>query len=369
MHRENNDIYGEPSRDELYSPFNLKINPMERLFLIGFDKDPDEVYTGLEPQWFDDPVYGTGLRVIAWRRDGFVDVYQQPGLPLDRNFGVAGKGLADILQRPMVNARFTISTTGVDVSFAFEDKLGRNIEVEITEKSKKSTKPFTLLAPVGSSSVSPSSLPVFFLHDFYFVRRAHTEVKICIDGCYHKADTFPLPLDGSRVYFMRYSGDACLADWCVAQEGALVPLVGEGQTRVDSANVIYDLVASGGHKEIGRMTASWKQHRMLVEFTPPFPEITCLRDHVVVDGRFAIASDESAGQVTGTYRVSRCGDKVEVQVHPSGGWNPRPTTLFLKMLFTMSKIFRNWPKTYQWTAVVQLNGGKAPSLESRWTRI
>jgi hypothetical protein len=38
---------------------------MERLFLINFEKDPDEIYIGFEPQWFDDAAYGTGLRIIA----------------------------------------------------------------------------------------------------------------------------------------------------------------------------------------------------------------------------------------------------------------------------------------------------------------
>lgn len=362
-------VYAVPSRGELYSPFNIKVNPMEKLFLIGFEKDPDEVYIGLEPQWFSNEAYGIGIRVIAWRKDGYVDVYQQPGLPLERNFDVAAKGLADLIQRPMENAKLVVSENGVDVCFTFKDKTGRHIEVEITEKSQKPTKPFTILAPVGSSSVTPSSLPVYFLHDFCFVRRAHTVVNICIDGRRHKPDTFPLPLDGSRVYFMRYSGDTLLVDWCVAQSGPMSPLIGEGDAWVDSSKVIYDFVETDGHKEIRRMRTMHSHHHVSVDFTPPFPEITCLRDKVVVDGHFVISGDESAGEVSGTYRVSRCDDEVQVTMNPHGGWNPRPKTLFLKMLFRVAKIFRNWPKTYQWTAKVKLNGAGAPSLESRWNRI
>jgi len=49
----------------LYSPFSLSIVPMQKLFLINFEKDPDEIYHGLEPQWFDDSASGRGLRVIS----------------------------------------------------------------------------------------------------------------------------------------------------------------------------------------------------------------------------------------------------------------------------------------------------------------
>ena len=38
----------------MFSPFSLKISPIERLFLINFEKDPDEIYSGFEPQWFED---------------------------------------------------------------------------------------------------------------------------------------------------------------------------------------------------------------------------------------------------------------------------------------------------------------------------
>ena len=138
----------------MYSPFTPDISPTERLFLINFEKDPDEIYIGLEPQWFDDVSYGTGLRIIAWRKDGYVDVYQQPGVTVEEKIDVAAKGLADTIVSPMENARFIVTPRGVDAAFAFEDKTGRKVEVEVVEKSRKPTNPFALLAPVGSSSAN-----------------------------------------------------------------------------------------------------------------------------------------------------------------------------------------------------------------------
>ncbi len=74
---------------------------------------------------------------------------------------------------------------------------GREIDVKIVEKNPRPIRPFTLLAPVGSSSENPTSLPVYLMNSFDFVRRSMTEVRISIDGRQHKPDTFPFPVNGS----------------------------------------------------------------------------------------------------------------------------------------------------------------------------
>jgi hypothetical protein len=354
----------------MYSPFTLNINPMERLFLINFEKDPDEIYMGFEPQWFDDASYGTGLRIIAWRKDGYVDVYQQPGVTVEEKIDVAAKGLADTIVSPMESARFNVTPQGVDAAFAFKDKTGRKVEVEVVEKSRKPTNPFALLAPVGSSSANPSSLPVYFMFQFDFVRRANTDVSIRINGRSHKADTFPFPLNGSRVYFMRYSADTFLVDWCPAQSNTLAPLKGgEGNKLAGDNGTIHELTEEEGTPAFARISTSRNHHTFTARFQPPFPEITHIPDQASLSGQFSLAAEESAGEVKGTYQVSRNGEEVEVTLHPGGGWDPRPTTLFLKFFFTAIKLFRQWPKTYQWTAKIKLYEGAAPFMESRWERI
>ena len=353
----------------MYSPFTLRISPMERLFLINFEKDPDEVYIGFEPQWFNDASYGTGLRIIAWRKDGYVDVYQQPGLTKEDRIDVAAKGLADTIVSPMTNAWFSVTPSGVDVAFAFKDKSGRKVEVEIEEKSRKPTNPFSLLAPVGSSSTNPSSLPVYLMFEFYFVRRSNTDVTISINGRTHKADTFPFPLNGSRIYFMRYSADTFLVDWCPAQSQALEPLRGEGNTLYGPNDTLYELSEQQNCPAFSRIISSRKNHNFAAEFHPPFPEITHIADNTSHSGEFVLGADESAGVVRGNYVVSRSGEEVEVTLNPSSGWEPRPGTFFLKFLFNIVKIFRQWPKTYLWTAKIKLSEGAPPIIESKWTRI
>lgn len=365
----------------MFSPFSLKISPIERLFLINFEKDPDEIYSGLEPQWFDDASYGKGLRVIAWRKDGYVDVYQQPGLTIEETIDVAAKGLADTTICPMRNARFNVTKSGVDVAFDFEDKTGRKIEVEIVEKSQKPTHPFSLLAPVGSSSVNPTSLPVYFMFKFDFVRQKHTDVHISIGGRLHKADPFTFPINGSRVYYMRYSADAFLVDWCPAQSHVLASLKFDGQHYHDSNNTRYEFTEDAHHPAIARIQSSRNNHTFTAEFHPPFPELNSIVDNASHSGAFILGADASAGLVKGTYKASRSGDLVEVTMHPDGGWEPKPKTLFLKFLFSAAKIFRHWPKTYLWTAQIKLSDSvnsndddgdevnALPFMDSKWTRI
>ena len=346
-----------------YLPFSLKISSMQKLFLINFEKDPDEIYHGFEPQLFFNSSYGSGLRIIAWRKDGYVDVYQQPELPKDDDFNVAAKGLGELIIHSMPGARFNVSEKGVDVYFAFVDKRGRNVEVEIVERNARPNRPFTLLAPVGSSSENPTYFPLYLMNRFDFVRRSHTDVKISIDGRLHKPDTFPFPMNGSRVYFMRYSADTFLIDWCPAYNGPLKPYSPESPVDI-SANI------SESDAQIISVRAEREGQCVSVDFAPPFPDITGLEDHTALEGQFIIkANEEAAGKISGTYHVSREDEEIHIKMHPSGGWEPKPDTLFLKFFYKAVSMFRNWPKTYQWKAMIKLCPGTDPYMKSKWERI
>lgn len=364
----NIDIYAGPATGVFLSPFRLQVDPIKRLLLIGFEKDPDEVYIGFEPQIIDHPQNGRRLRMIAWRKDGYVDVYQQPGLATDDDFSVAGKGLADLMERSLEDARFELSNTGVDAYFAFEDKLGRAIEVTIGEKHGRPAKPFTLLAPVGHGSASPTGLPLFFMYDFYFVRQKGTEVAINIDGISHRPDVFPFPLDGAKCYYMRYAADTFLATWNEAVTGPLLPLRPPGAGEFVANGVVYDLVDNQGHLEIQQMGVASAEHQVSISFNPSIPEIAALKDGMSLIGEFQITSDKSAGSIDGTYEIRRASDKIEIQVHPSGGWKPHADRFFLKFLFFVGAIFRSWPKSYRWTANIALQSDGTAEIESRWDR-
>lgn len=331
------------------SLFSLNVEPMKRLLLINFEKDPDEVYVGLEPQLFDDDVHGSGMRVVAWRRDGYVDVYQQPGLDTaNRNFDVAGKGLLNLVVRPMEGAHFEITRSGVDVCFAFDDKMGRPIDVCIRESADKPPKPFSLLAPVGSGSASPSALPLFFLFGFDFVRKAHTELKILLDGKARKPDMLPVPLDGSVCYFMRYSADPFLINFSPARLRT--------PCSVDAA-------------ESANMSATNGSHTVNIGFEPPFPGLASIVDGAQAEGRFVISSDPSAGTVGGTYRIGRNGAHIGMELTPNGGWKPNERNLVIRFIYQVAPVFKTWPKSYVWNAQIVLNSETEAEITSSWRRI
>ncbi len=363
------DVYDTPSKGRFYSPFNLNIDPMKRLLLINFEKDPDIIYRGFEPQVFDDAVNGTGLLVIAYRNDGQVDVYHQPSLRLvHKNFDIVEQGLADMIERPLEDAHFEVTPHGVDLAFSFKDKQGRPIEVRIEENNPKPIKPFDMLAPLGSGTVQPPALPLIFLYDFYFVRRAGTELEIKVDGKTLKPDTLPMPIDFARVFFTRYATDPFVVTWNATHDGPLTPLEPGRAGAYDDQGTIYDLVENDGHFEIAHMRGRDEKHEVTFTFTPPVPDVASLKDGANVKGAFAIACEASTGTVSGVYHVQRHGHHVELMVHPSGGWQSQPQKWSVKLLFRLVPLFRDWPKTYGWTARIDLGTTGAPLMHAAWER-
>jgi hypothetical protein len=109
-------IYKKPGDGRFTSPFDFSLEPMERLLLINMEKDPDQVYLGFEPQVFNDDYVGRGMRILAYRLDKKIDVYQQPGMrAVKEDFDVAGKGCENLVERPLENAHFEMTRQGLYV--------------------------------------------------------------------------------------------------------------------------------------------------------------------------------------------------------------------------------------------------------------
>ena len=363
------DIYGRAGTGAFYAPFHFSVDPMERLLLVNIEKDPDRLYVAFEPQWVDDDKTGHGLLVIAYRVDGFVDVYYEPGLSMaHKDFGIVGKGLAQQVETVFERAVFEIGRLGLATDIAFRDREGRAIEVRILEAGPKPPRPFSLLAPLGSAAEHPPSMPLFFVHDFYFVRKKGTEVHIAVDGRTHKPDGFPMPMDGTRIYFTRYSGAPLIVAWNESFHG---PVEAHGPVgalhRVGDTE--YELVHRDDHVEIAAMRAGSGPRSVTITFEPAVPDIPALRDGVSVEGRFEVVSEPPAGSVDGVYRIDRQGDEVVLRIHPDGGWKPDADRWMVGLIYRMAAIFREWPKTYVWTGRMALDGDEGPTLEAGWTRV
>ncbi|MFO7662581.1 MAG: hypothetical protein R6X18_08295 [Chloroflexota bacterium] len=359
-----------------YTPFNLTLDPMERLLLINFNKDPDRLYTAFEPQYFDDDKRGRGLIVIAYLENEQFDIYHQPGLVLNRaDYNIVGKGLRELVERPFTDARFDIGPHGIDLDIQFDDFAGRPVELLIRERGLKPASPFAILAPLGNSTESPPALPLYFLYDFYFVRRAQTELLISIDGRAHKPDSIPMVLDGARVHFLRYSADPFLAAWNEACEGELMPIQAAGgeqganHGRVEDGPVFYELRYSQGHPEIAVMGIANDRHELRIAFEPPLPDVVGVADGSTVEGSFTIRGGAGAGLVNGEYRVERAGPYVDLSLRPTGGWQPDVDRWSVKLIFAVVPIFKKWPATYEWTARIELRDGRPPFMRAYWRRL
>lgn len=352
------------------NPFGIDIDPMERLLLINYEKDPDTTYVGFEPQVFNDTVNGKGYIVIGWRQDGKLDIFHQPSLKLDpAKYDIAGKGLANMVERDLPGAMYEINAAGVQAHYEFKDIHDRTVVININERNPRKRKPFGLLAPLGANAEVPSALPIVLLHDFYFVRMQHTAIDITIDGKRHQPDVLPIPIDGTKMYFTRYSPKPVIAKLNPAFDGELAILEAEaGAAEVASGDCILALEWIYGKPTIKRVIRQNKIYPIELRFEPAFPNIDTLEDNANLKGSFIIEGHSSTGRTMGDYSVRKTDDHIEITMIPTQGWKPRPTKLSLRFFYTVVGVFKTWPSTYRWTALIQRKHG-VYSMRSEWQRI
>ncbi|MCR3955323.1 MAG: hypothetical protein NUK57_03435 [Gudongella sp.] len=352
------------------NPFWINIDPMERLLLLNFEKDPDELYIGFEPQVFDDGIHGRGHIVIGWRMDGRVDVYYQPGLKLDpEGYDIVGKGLSEMVETEFTEAYYEVNDFGAQAHYEFNSIDNRLVIIKISERNPRRRKPFGLLAPMGDAAEKPSAMPLVLLNDFYFIRKNNTEAKISINGRSHKFDELPVPMDGARMFYARYSPQPLIATLNPAFDGELKPINIEHQQRLASTEELdIELDWVKDRPYIKSLTHNNKIHPLTLKFTEAFPDIRFLENGSVLSGEFEIKGHPTTGKIGGIYEV-RKDDEIKVKMIPTKGWEPSPSKLSLRFMYSVAKIFKNWPRTYEWTAIIRGNGNGVHHMQSKWDRI
>lgn len=360
---------GKMPSSVIYSPFGFHVDPMVRLLLVNIENDPDSLYLGFEPQVFNDSINGQGMLVIAWRIDGYVDVYHQPGLRPDaEKYDIAGKGLANMQQRELDSAFFYITQQGAQAWLQWEDIAGRLIEIRVEETNSRSRKPFGLLAPMGHAAQNPSALPLVLLHEFYFVRQKDSEISVLINGRAYQPDKLSLPIDRQRMYFARYCSDPLIATLNPAMDGMLSPLQQQDPFRAVGHNNYFELVHIQGKYHLKSMYTYSGDHELRMDFEPAFPNIAQWNDTVPVSGQFTIQAGHSTGAIKGHYSLIYEDGEFLVRMSPCEGWKPRPDKLSLRFLFTVAKVFRQWPASYVWQARIRVEEHGA-MMKSQWERL
>ncbi len=353
----------------LHIPFSLSITPMEALLFMTFEQDADSVYSAFEAQRFDDDLLGTGQLIIGWRVDGKVDVFHDPQLKMDPvRYDVCKGGLANIVPRNFGNSSFTVGEFGMEAHFSFEDLDGRLIVFQIREQNKKAPQPFGFLSPVGDGSENPSAMPVLMLHDFYFVRQKGTEISITIDGRSHRPDVLKFPIDWTKMYFTRYTPDPLVMFLNPNFEGQVSTLVVNGETKVIIEDTTYEIDYLGETPLLKAIQRESKGHCVCLSFDPAFPNLSAFKG-TSTSGNFSIKGDPSMGEIQGNYNVTWVDDKLKVSMVPSGGWKPKKERWGIRLLYTVVGLFKNWSKSYKWTAVIDKTQNGHLHMNASWEKL
>lgn len=351
-------------------PFTIEVDPMEKLLLLNFEKDPDSIYFGFEPQVFKDSITGVKHLIIGWRKDKKVDVYHQKSLnPDPSKYSITGAGLNKIIPVDMEKAFYEVNDFGAQVHYKFMDLLGRSVEIEVNENNSKRRKPFGILAPMGDAASGPTSFPMVLLHDFYFIRKKDTVYKILIDNKNHKLDELPISMDGQKMTFARYSSKPLIAAFNPEYNGLFEPLnVRIDQNTYEKDNYIYELEWNNQTAKIKSLSVKNNIHMLKMKFEPSFPCLNSIDTNTNYEGEFVISGHESVGNISGEYSIHLKNKSVIVSVVPSKGWKPKTTKLSTWFLFSVAKVFKKWPTTYKWDCNLKKNSEDLWHMQSKWCR-
>jgi hypothetical protein len=290
-----------------------------------------------------------GYRVLAYRNDNYVDVYDDPALNHvpEESFSVAEKGSKNHKITKISNVNFYKDGLNVFIEFEFKDIRDRIISVYIRENSSRNSRPINMLAPIGADTDKPNYLPLFFLYDFDFVRRAKTEIIITIDGKRVKVDKFPFPTpkDMQLRFYTRYSLDTQLIEFNNTEDedyGA-IDVFEDGVLEID--NNIYKYVV-GDSTSLKSIHFISDNRDIKMTFNPVIG-IGIDKDFDST-GIFEIHPDKRMGVFKGRYKVSNLTGVYKLQLDFDCGWEAVPNSMLTKILFKPSSIFCSWPKQYSY---------------------
>lgn len=339
-------------------PFRLNNEPIKRL-LVADVKD-DAEYEGIEPQLFDNGESGKGLRILMYRKDKKVDVYWQPGVRPDLQNLSIGDGIGDTAESIMSPSRFEMTSAGVYLDIVFTDKLGRRVRIYIRENNKN-FHPVPFLAPVGSNVKSPTKLFAVYMKEFDFVKRQRTEINLQIGNRVLTPATFPLPMNGQSVYFIRYATNLVIGEInSLPTEPVVVENVRPGINKAEDINLTID-----DNGRIKECRVDQGNDPIGLKFEPGFPNLLVLPRDKKIKGQwhYAVSSTVLFG---GTYTLQRDKDKVTVELDVTQPWKPGKLPFTYRLLTIFVRAFRNWPTTYKWTGTVDLKNNMF--VNETWVR-
>lgn len=338
----------------VYLPVNLEKQDITKLALINFEENPEFVYKGLELQYLEGKD-AEGYRVLAYRNDDYIDIYDDETLPVnpEEDFNVAGKGKKEHVNTKMTNLRFEQDEEdNVHISFAFDDVFGRPINVTIDEGINRSSTSFNLLAPIGLSSEKPKYFPLFWLYDFNFIRTNNLHCEISIDGQDIEPDPFPVPfpIQGQLRNFIRYTFDSRLYSIFDVSKTRLKEVRLNENNQYASNDVVYQFNSEGELSYI-------KVDTTYVTFEP---SLSLLKEQ---NGAINIITEDAMGYIKGEYSFEQEDpSNVRFKCNFTQGWKANVHLPTHKIVVNNNSVFATWPKQYYYILDINLDTKETNSV-------
>ena len=337
-------------------PFIVNYSPIKKLAIIPFEKKTDKIYKSFELQYIDGEPYGNGYRIVAYRKDNYVDVYDDSSLQFQENekFNVAERGLNRHIQVPIKKAYLEKQNNCECISFSFKDLENRKIDFYIKEFSNKKSIPMNLLAPIGYGSKSPNFLPLFFMYDFDFIRKKYTQIECKIEGKEIVIDEFPMPMNMQFRYYARYSNQCELLEFANTDSLSFVEVDIDDNSYIDK-NVEYIFEDSNS---LNKIIVHLEDGKIDINFSP------CFNMNKDTKGIFKICPKEKMGYLEGIYEINRDKDKIYIRLVPQNGWNSVPNSFITKVILNPNSIFCKWCKNYEYVEEIDI---QKKLVKAKWS--
>ena len=337
-------------------PFIVNYSPIKKLSIIPFEKKADKIYKAFELQYIDGEPYGNGYRIVAYRKDNYVDVYDDSSLKFQENekFNVAERGLNRHIQVPIKKACLEKQNNCECISFSFRDLENRKIDFYIKEFSNKKSIPMNLLAPIGYGSKKPNFLPLFFMYDFDFIRKKHTQIECKIEDKKIVIDKFPMPMNMQFSYYARYSNQCELLEFANTDSLSFLEVDLNNNSYIDK-NIEYIFEDSNS---LSKIIVHLEDGKIDINFSP------CFNMNKDTKGIFKICPKEEMGYLEGIYEINRDNDKISIRLVPKNGWNSVPNSFITKMILKPNSLFCKWSKNYEY--IEEIDIGKK-IVKAKWS--
>ena len=348
-------------------PFTLRRVPITKLVQIHMETHPDNLYKSFELQYFDGEPHGRGYRVLAYRLDHYVDIYDSHDLKvvMEEHLNIVENGLGEYQRVAINNVALEYGKDGFYTHFEFIDKLGRNIEIHIKEHTNKETTSMNLLAPLGCSAAKPDCFPMYLLYQYDFVRKHKTAIHVLINGVSMTLDPFPKfrVKNGQRREFIKYSMDAVLIDFAIAQKDTIEKVKLDDNYSYQEEDTTYFFEEKD--EEMGLIAIEYDDgaHQIKINFDRGL--YLCGSYDMYVQGQITANGRPDIGVIRGSYEYKRTRKRTILRIQPKDGWIPQTDGLLAKFMLGKRSVFRTWPETYRYTQAIEWD---TMQTHSQWSR-